>query len=287
MTAQPCVQLFYNPVSGRYSAGEIERLAASFRNLAADVVLSPSQGQPPTISARATHICIAGGDGTVRHVAAAVAATTRDLPISVYPLGTVNLLARENRSSRDCCALARRLLTCGQTRDHHPVSINGNDWFFACASVGPDSLAIAATSSRMKALFGRTAYLATILRMLVQWPRHPLRLIIGEQVHSCEAVYIAKGRFYAGPWSFAPQARTDDGLLHVVALREARRRDYLQFCLALALGRDPADLTNTTALTCTALRLEAQERMPLQCDGDSAGHLPAALAVSPTPVRVC
>jgi diacylglycerol kinase family enzyme len=91
---------------------------------------------------------------------------------------------------------------------------------------------------------------------------------------SREAVYIAKGRYFAGPWSFAPGASLTDDKLHVVALGTARRRDYLRFLLDLVLGRDPGAYPGNLSLTCSHLSLDGAEHIEVQADGDLLTTLP-------------
>jgi diacylglycerol kinase family enzyme len=286
------VQLFYNPAAGSYNGETISALTRALRDTGARVTLTPSIDHPPAIDPAATHICIAGGDGTVRHVAEALVSANRPLPVAIYPAGTINLLAREAGFGRRPARLARALAE-GRTRPHGPVEVrsaHGEDasMFFACASVGPDSLAVADVSaSSLKRHIGRFAYVAAMGRLLSRWPRHRLVVAANGERWECEAVYIAKGRYYAGSWSFAPQAKVDDGQLHVVALRRARRREMLQFYWTMLSGGDVTRGPNVIAFSCTALSLEAEEGMPLQGDGDILATGPVEIALGDTPVNIC
>jgi diacylglycerol kinase family enzyme len=201
--------------------------------------------------------------------------------MSIYPTGTVNLLAREYGYRRDAISFAGRILHSAAPRLQRVARI-GETMMFTCASVGPDADAVAGVSPRLKQAIGRAAYGVAFLKTLARWPRRHLALEVdGGNAVACEAVYIAKGRYYAGPWSFAPGAAADDPFLHVVALKRARRRDFLRFLWALLrhanLARDP----NLIRFTCAALSIEG-EHAPLQADGDIVTHLPAEIAIDPT-----
>lgn len=280
------VQIFSNPRAGGNRGGRVAALARAFEAEGARVLLSVSAGGPPEIAAEATHVCIAAGDGTVRHVASAVARSGRDVRLSIYPAGTINLLAREAGYSGRPHEFARLALAERSARLHYPVTM-GESQFFACAGVGPDSLAVANVAPGLKRLIGRFAYAAAFARLLGRWPRRRIVLSAGEREIACEAFYVAKGRYYAGGWSFARQARVDDPVLHVVALRTARRRDYLRFVAALATRRDVARLGNVDAFACTAFAAHSDEPLPLQADGDIVGTLPAEFAVAETPLSFC
>ncbi len=288
MAQPPVVQLFYNPVAGSYAARRIAALAAAFEDAGARVVRSESMCEVPRLDPAATHVCIAGGDGTIRHVAMMLARTGAPLPVAVCPAGTINLIARESGAARPLGRLADDLLHGGAGQGHYPVAITGAQgatMFLACASAGPDSHAVAAVSSALKRRIGRMAYAAAFLSVLRRWPRPAIRLEADGRAVDCEAVYVAKGRYFAGPWSFAPSARMADGLLHVVALRRARRRDFLGFCLDMLAGRDPARRANVIAFTCSELAIGGDASLPVEADGDIVAHGPVRLAVHPAPLE--
>lgn len=206
--------------------------------------------------------------------------------MSIYPAGTVNLLAREAAYPREPEAFAEMVLSEGTRRRHYPVEM-GVGHFFACAGVGPDSLTVAQVSRTLKRRIGRLAYLVAGAKLLMAWRRDRIELQADGRPLICEAFYVAKGRYYAGGWSFAKQARVDQPLLHVVALRRARRRDYLRFVAALALGRDVDELRNVAAFSCTTLKASSDRTLPIQADGDIVGALPATLTVRQAPLLFC
>lgn len=280
------VQLFSNPNSGSYKVERLRALAAAFQDLGATVVECESGSSVPVIRADATHVCVAAGDGTVRHVAGAVARAGHSVALSIFPAGTVNLLAREAGYPSDPVEFAQRALLIERRRKHYPASL-GDGYFFACAGVGPDSLAVAKVSLRLKRMVGRLAYAAAFFGLLAKWPRHRISLACAGRTIACEAFYVAKGRYYAGSWSFAPQARLDEPLLHVVALAQARRRDYARFVWTLLRGRDPAELPFVTVLHCTRLQATSDAALPIQADGDVVDTLPCTIAVCEAPLAFC
>ena len=284
MAAQSVVQLFFNPASGSYSPRRLKALAGALRAQGAQVIETPSVDAAPILADHATHVCIAGGDGTVRHVAMNLARSGRVLPTAIYPAGTVNLLAREGRFRRSAAQCAHELLHGDSERAHHPVAL-GETMFFACASAGPDSAAVARVSPRLKRLIGRLAYAVAFVQVIWDWPRPRLRIAANGRAIDCEAVYVAKGRYFAGPWSFAPRARVSERLLHVVVLPTARRRDYLGFLWTMLLRRDPGASRWAINFTCTDLTLRSDDDFAVQADGDVVARGPVDLAVAPAPIH--
>ena len=280
------VQLIGNPSAGRYKSFRIAELVRAFEDQGATVHHAECGLSPPPIRDDATHVCVAAGDGTVRHVASQIARSGQPVAMSIYPAGTINLLAREAGYPRHAGEFARMVLSAEPRRQHFPVMI-GDGYFFACAGVGPDSFAVARVSSRLKRMVGRLAYGMAFLGLLAKWPRQHIVLTSEAGEIACEAFYVAKGRYYAGGWSFAPKARLDEPLLHVVALKRLRRRDYARFVWTLLRGGDPGRLANVATLTCTTLRASADGPLPIQADGDIVGELPATMTVGEAPLAFC
>jgi diacylglycerol kinase family enzyme len=282
----PTVQLFYNRTSGGHCPHRLAALRSGFEAQGAKVVLSEcGPAHPIEVGDDTSHVCAVGGDGTLRHVAIALARCGRTLPLSVYPAGTVNLVHRERLFPLDPAGHALRLL--GEASGpFHPAALN-DTFFLACASVGPDSRAVAEVSLPLKRRIGKLAYAWAFARILLDWRRSRIRLAWDGGALACEAFYVAKGRYFAGPWSFAPEASVAEPLLHVVALARARRRDFARFAWALWRGKRVDGLPFVTAFTCTALEAEADLPLPIQADGDPVGALPASISLHETALSLC
>jgi diacylglycerol kinase family enzyme len=282
----PIVQLFYNRTAGGHCPLRLAALQAGFEARGARVILAEcGPAHPIELVDEATHVCAVGGDGTLRHVALALSRCGRPLPVSFYPAGTVNLLHRERPCATDPEGHALRLLDEEGGCALHPATL-GDTGFLACASVGPDSRAVAEVSLRLKARIGKLAYAAALARILFDWRRTPIRLAWDGGATVCEAFYVAKGRHFAGPWSFAPKASVADPSLHVVALKTARRRDFARFAWALWRGKPVGRLRGVAEFTCTQLSAEADEPLPVQADGDAVATLPVRMALHDRPLRL-
>jgi diacylglycerol kinase family enzyme len=274
----PIVQLFVNERAGAHTRTRSRALALAFERSGARVLVSDSIADRLTVDADADHVCAVGGDGTLRHVVDAVRKADHAVKVSVYPIGTVNLLAREYAYPRSPRAFARRVL--GDRRRVHHGAMVGDTPLSVCGSVGPDALAVDALSPRLKRAIGRFAYVVAFLQVLLRWRRVAMILHHDGQATPCEAVYIAKGRFFAGGWSFAPHARLGDPLLHVVALGEATRRRFLAFAWAMLRGHKIDDLRGVTCFTCRELTITSDEPLPFQGDGDIIARLPVTVTLA-------
>jgi diacylglycerol kinase family enzyme len=281
----PRVQLFSNALSGTYSPRRIGALRRAFEAAGAQVVESEaSAARAPAIDDSATHVCVAGGDGTVRHVARALVASGLRLPLAHYPLGTINLLAREAGYHPDPRRFAARFLGSGERRRHYTGALE-DELFLCCASAGPECAALSGHSPALKKRLGRLAYGLAMLRALHRLPRHALTVTADGETIACEAVYIAKGRFFAGPFSFAPAARLTDGKLHVVTLGTARRIDYLRFLWDMMCRRDPGRRNGNRSFTCSELAIDGPAHVEVQADGDIVASLPLTARANAEPLE--
>lgn len=278
------VQIFFNRASGGHCDRKLAALSSSFERHGATVILSEcGPAKDVVISSEASHLCAVGGDGTIRHIAAALARHDKALPISIYPTGTVNLLHRQISSPTDPYGHAVHALREAPPGLHYAVELN-DTLFLACASVGPDSHAITALSARLKRHIGRMAYLVAFCRTLAAWPRQPIRLVCDEHLITCHAFYVAKGRYFAGPWSFAPRAELTRPELHVVALTDGGRLAYARFIWRMLRKQPLESLPHATVLTCTRLTAEADVPLPMQADGDIVANLPVRLQLRAEPI---
>ncbi len=276
------IQLFYNPCSGMYSEMAIKNVAEAFEGLGAVVICTECVlNKKIEIEQGVSHICIAGGDGTARSVIQAVMPVPKNISFSIYPLGTVNLIARENGYSSDPNTFAKYVLAKEVARFHFTVKLN-DTLFLACASVGPDSVAVASVSLRMKQCIGRAAYIVAILKIFLKWNRPHIKLEASGKTYDCEAFYVAKGRYFAGNWSFA-HASLNQPLLHVVAMKYARRRDFIRFIWAIACDR-VEEQEGLIFFTCTEIKAICPDALPVQADGDIVMTLPVALSINTQPL---
>jgi diacylglycerol kinase (ATP) len=277
------IQVVHNPASGSFDAKRFAALTAAIGALGHDTVISVSgPGQPFRLETGVDHVCAAGGDGTIRHVAAVLHREATPPTMSIYPMGTINLVAREIGWPSDAKQFAQHIDIESKVARIWPVAINENT-FVACASIGPDAWAVDGVSTALKARIGRLAYGVAMVKALTSWRRPTLRVSADGAEFACEAIYIAKGRFFAGPWSFAPDARLDQPDLHVVALPVATRLAFIGFLLRLGIGGMDR-WAGVRVLTCKSLSVECDQPQPVQIDGDIGCATPVRIAVTDRPI---
>jgi diacylglycerol kinase (ATP) len=217
-------------------------------------------------------LCLCGGDGTARLVIDGQEDLAALPPLAVYPMGTINLLARELGYPRDARGFAERIESDARSRVCR-VGVAGERRFLACASLGADAWVVAGLSTVLKARVGRLAYVASLVRLLWNWPNGRFRVQAGGEVFAAEALFVLRGSYYAGPWTLDREANLSRDALHVLLMPRARRRDLLALIRhGLSGARWPGK--DWLFLRVAELYAEADAAAPLQTDGDIVASAP-------------
>ncbi|MFN2099826.1 diacylglycerol/lipid kinase family protein [Altererythrobacter sp. MF3-039] len=227
-------------------------------------------------------VIMAGGDGTARLVIQKQSDPGALPDLAIYPTGTINLLARELDYPRNPHKFAARLESGSQQLTTRLATIDGAP-FLACASIGFDAHAVASVSEALKLRIGRFAYVAALLSLAKNWPRHPVTIDTGEERIEAETLFILRGKFYAGPWTLDRGANLKTEKLRILALPHARRRDMLLLALYAMLGsRRPHG--HWRFLEADRVTLSGGEGIPVQADGDIVASAPVTFELTPTKV---
>lgn len=227
-------------------------------------------------------VCIAGGDGTIRTTIGNDQNSDHGIPYCVFPMGTINLVAREAGYRANFKNFVPDLTARSSDRKHFAGRV-GDETFLCCASVGPDSHAVALVSPWLKKRIGRLAYVAAALKLCWAWPTSRLSVDIDGATYAAEAVYILKGRYYAGPWALDDEARLTRERFRVLLLPRARRRDFARLALFALFGPVFAD-PRWTRLDAQVVEVTGPASTPIQADGDIVAMTPARITVDPRPL---
>jgi diacylglycerol kinase family enzyme len=277
------IVLAYNPEAGNFSLRRLARLRARLEQAGHAVTMADSLAfRVPPVAGEVDLVCIVGGDGTVRTVIGQNRDAADNAAYCVYPSGTVNLLAREAGYPDGARAFVRRISRSGATGEHFLGELNGQA-FLCCASVGPDSAVVARVSPALKQRFGRFAYVIALLRQMKDWPRPRMRVTVDGAGHDAEAVFICKGRYYAGPWVIDDAADLRSGHFRVVLLDRARRRDFLRLALSAIISRRLAD-PRWQRFSAQEVEISTACALPIQADGDILATTPGVIRIVPEPV---
>lgn len=247
------------------------------------------------IAAGADVVLAAGGDGTVREVARAVAHSGAAL--GLVPLGTGNLLARNlqipindvDGSIQLALHGSERLIDmCRITLENARTGIRASSNFLVMGGIGLDAEVIAATREGLKKRVGWLAYSEAGVRLL-PGPRRRMRIEIDggpPEVRKVSSILFANtGRLPAGI-DFIPLAEVDDGMLDIVLLSPRTVFGWAAVA-GKVVTRNRRDLPLIEYRRARTLTVAVEEPVTTQLDGDlSGGATAVTVSVDPASLRV-
>lgn len=270
------IDIAFNPAAGRYCARQLDRLVAAFKEHRFEPRLHPTRPDGIELPDDARLVCIHGGDGTLRLVVRSLGERVAATALCISPVGTINLIARELGFARNPERLAAQVAAAWhrgpESWVRSPLVTFGGEPVMACLSTGADSAAVARISGAAKARIGRLAYVTAAAGMLRDWPRRPVsvraKLPDGSAVEaSGEALFLARGRYYAGPFTLSRRARVETDTFELVVMERASRVRSAGLAMAVMAGLPTDRLGLTRTWTVREAEL-GQCAMPVQADGD-------------------
>jgi diacylglycerol kinase family enzyme len=229
-------------------------------------------------------VIAAGGDGTVRACAEALAGTS--VPLAIVPAGSANLTATAlGLATRAEAAL--RVAFRGRERQIDLALADGMT-FAAMAGIGLDAAVVGATSAVLKRVAGWTAYAAAATGQVLRRPvTFGITLDGGDPIiRQAHSITVGNSGALPGGFVIMPAARLDDGLLDVLVLAPAGPFGWASVCYRVLTrsGRDDAQLERYQAQT---VEISAEAELPRQVDGEMiAPARSLTVAVRPGALRV-
>lgn len=282
-----------NPKAGaRSGVPAVERLSEL---LASEGYQVESLTDVDELSARAEQLlrngdlrCVvsAGGDGTVALLANRLAPET---PIAVLPLGTENLLSKHLRmkgSPGEVC----RMISHGRV-ERFDAGRAGRQIFLLMAGCGFDADVVRRLHTERTGHIRHLSYAKPIWDSIHNYRYPELRVhceIPASESHAARSMSItARWAFivnlprYAGGLQIAPQATGHDGLLDVCTFKNGSFWSGLRYLSGIIL-RQHASWQDCVSVRASKIRIESDEPVPLQLDGDPGGYVPTEIDVLPS-----
>jgi diacylglycerol kinase family enzyme len=304
--SRPFASVVYNPI--KVDLPEIRRAvesAESEHGWGPTLWLETSPDDPGQgVAAKAVRdgsrvIIAAGGDGTVRAVAEAVAGS--DASLSLLPSGTGNLLARNlsltlddvDHSIHTAFGGEDRRIDLGRIDIENAEGAKSSHAFVVMAGLGLDAKMLANTDDELKAKVGWLAYVGALGKAMRDTNQLDLRYRLdGGKTVSTRAHTIIVGNCGSLPANvlLLPDAAIDDGLFDIVLLRPNGLWGWLQIWFKIiwengVLRRTEAGrkLLGTVKevrvlryFTGTQIDIRLDRAQDIELDGDSAGTARAA-----------
>lgn len=264
-----------NPAA-RGGTGDVERVVDELRagGRRATLLRAGSAQESATAAAQAVadgadRLVVVGGDGLVRIAVDAVAGS--DVVLGIVPQGTGNDFAR---------ALG---LLDGRFADHvrralaEPAAVDAmrtdRGWVASVATAG-FSGDVTARANALRWPRGQQRYTVATLLQLPRLRRLHARITVDGVAHEADNTLLAIGNtaYFGGGMRICPEARPDDGLLHVVVIGPVPVTTFLRVFPRVFRG---GHVNHPDVATYTGRQVTVEgEEGDMWADGDLLGPLP-------------
>jgi len=240
-------------------------MPADFRGLRAEARAAAASGKCDAIIA-------AGGDGTIRQVAAAL--LDQPTPLGIIPVGTANVLAQEIGLAPTAGAVAPMLLD-GPTVKVACARAN-DEPFLLMAGAGFDARVVRAVDQGLKHRLGRVAYAGPLVGAFIR-DMDTLAVTIDGRRHDASWAVVTNARHYGGRFVLTSHTGICKRGLEAILFKARSRSELLAQLMNLALGRLQGHAGrggNVEMLPCSRVSITSRKPVPTQVDGDVAGTTP-------------
>jgi diacylglycerol kinase (ATP) len=270
-----------------------------------------------------TTIAVIGGDGTLSEAAEGFfeygvdkeserlvlpSSINPQAALAILPAGTGDDFARGLAGRREPVdGWVKRLITHARDNDSSATRIidviagrvanerGGRN--FICLNVSTIGLGaevalrVSEQGRFVQRLPGEARFLQAACGALVAWRERRMRVTVDErEALECASnlIAVANNTYAGGGMMFAPEARTDDGLIDLMLSCQLTRRAILKELPRIHRGghiRNP----QVSLYKAKRVRLEpltANDALPVEADGNPRGHTPAEFRIMPDALRI-
>ena len=223
-------------------------------------------------------ICVSGGDGTLSSVVNIMASMELDLPIGIFPFGTVNDFATYLNIPRDieaCCSIIQK----GRIKKVDIGRANSS-YFLNVCSAGLLADVPYKTETNMKNALGKLAYYMKGIEEIPKFTSFKMRLQYGNNVIEDNFLLflVLNGSSAGGFSKLAPQATIDDGLMDVIAVKNTGIANILALFLKILRGEHIGD-PNVYSFQTDRLMISCDGNCETDLDGERGPDLPLDIEV--------
>ncbi len=288
------VLVFANPIAGR-GRGRIiaERLIDRLNREGFEVVafLEPADRLAPAAldATDAFAAIVIGGDGTLRTVARQlVRHSSRIPPLLIVPMGTANLMGRHLGIQWDDARVEDQVMAALRHPRllHLDAAAANGELFLLMAGIGLDAHIVHELARRRAGPIRYASYLLPGAIALGNYAYPPLTVTVDDRVvfdNRPALAFVGNVKEYGTGFPILPHARPDDDLLDICVLPCANRSEAMRLALHAVAG-EHLQADGVVYLKGRRIRIDSPHAVPVQIDGEPAGHTPLDLDL--LPVRV-
>ena len=290
------ILIFGNPIAGRGQGQRIanrlaKRLAADGYGVHTLLKRPDTLSREEVIRPNVRAVVAIGGDGTLRSVADRVARECLDNscampPILVVPLGTANLMGRHLGIRWNAATLEAEVSRAIAGRKVMELdAARANDkLFLLMAGVGFDAHVVHELDRVRRGPISMASYILPAALSVAAYSYPLLTVWVdGAKVFPSAPGFAFVGNIaeYGTGFPILPHASPHDGVLDVCVLPCRSPMDLVPLFLKAAAGEHVRG-EGVVYLKGKHVRIESPGPVPVQLDGDSAGHTPVDIDLLPT-----
>ena len=288
--------LFYNPKAGHIRSDSVKQTICDYfakTNIDLKIVEVPRPHEELTeivtdaIADGIDHFIAAGGDGTISFVGTHFVG--KDQALGIIPLGTGNLISKELNIPQNLeKALELIIVQNHTTIQLDTIEANGL-YYIGNISAGVSPKIMDKIKSDQKQRFGIFAYLFYLIQQLLGLKLERFYLDYDHQkstylasevlISNCKTVGVE-------PLKWSRGVDFDDGILNIFVIRAANIRDLLSLILSIFRKKERLNPKVKMAHFKDYCRIETQDILRVQADGDCVGHTPIEIHVNPKSLRI-
>ena len=289
-----CVIVNQHSGAAQESGEQIRQMAASCAECMAYVDIGDAHQTIAKIAGDGCdRIIVAGGDGTVSHVAGVLTSSFPDMELAILPLGTGNDLARSLGLAIGNLELAWQQAVEGEAQ---PIDVGHVVWsdvaqesesYFVNVVHGALSGVVAReVAAEDKNRWGAFAYWMTALRKLMDAREYEVSVSIDDEEIDLRAygVLVANGRYVGGGFPAAPNALLDDGAFDVVLVPVLPTLDLVGAGLDFWLNSQQID-ERIRIFRGRQVSIHGAEEIPFSIDGETTSATVATFQILPQALR--
>ncbi len=265
-----------NPVAGKGKGLEFEeKIHNIFRelNYSYEIIVTKKSGyaieEVKKITSKEKCIVYSiGGDGTLNEVLNGIIGS--DSSLAVIPAGSGNDFARTLYGDIKLSNILEDLIY-GEDKVIDVAKLN-NKYYLNISSIGFDASVVnnARNYKKYKFISGPMAYVIGIIKSLLTFK--PMELIFKvddtELKGKMYLIAVANGKFYGGGIKIAPNAKIDDGLLDVYAIKKPKIHRLIRFLPKVVKGKDTSKVEEIKYIKCKKISVKAKEKATVNIDGE-------------------
>jgi len=239
------------------------------------------------------NVIVAGGDGTLNEVAAGVLGQefvkSTEVKLGIIPVGTGNDWRRTWGISNSITE-AIKIIVSGKTvfQDAGKIQFRSEgkslvSWFLNVAGCGFDAhVVFAANLAKERGHSGVLTYVSKLITTLVRFKHQQVTIWIDDHKWEVDlfAVLIGIGKFAGNNMKLVPNADPTDGYFDVTLATRISKLKVILNLPKLFNGKF-IHLKEVHQVRCKTVRIDSDQTLFLQADGESTGEAPVLFEIIP------